>query len=230
MAIAFDAATVQTFTGGNQSFSHTTAGTNRYIFITAQDDRDMDVGDGDVSYNSVNVPRVALYDDGGNRPTMRVFGLVAPASGANTVSITVNADPKNQANSMVTSWTDVDQTTPIGTFSTATGAATPATVDVTGTTSGNFVVDFMTQEDPGADPTVGASQTARVISGATGDEMESGVSNEAAGGTITMSWGVSLATWVTGAVELNEAAAGGGGTTIPVLMNSYRQRHQFSIG
>lgn len=210
MALGFDNATVQTWTSGNQSFSHTVTGADRYIFITAQDDRDMTVNDGDVSYNSVNVPLVATYDDGGARPTMRVFGLKAPATGSNTVAITVTDDPKNQANSMVASYTGVDQTTPIGTFSTATGATTPATVNVGSTTSGNWVVDFMCEEDPDSDPTAGAGQTERIAIGATGDEMQAGISDEvSSGGTVTMSWAVlDLATWITGAVELVEITGG----------------------
>ena len=172
MALAHDATSQLQWTSGTpQTVSHTCTGTDRYLFVAVCDDRDGDVADGAVSYNSVNVPRVAIYDDGGARPTMRVFGLVAPATGANTVSVTVATDPKSQMNMMNTSYTGVDQTTPIGTFATATGGNTPATVNVTGTTSGNFVVDFMCEEDPGADPTVGASQTARHAQGAAGDEM-----------------------------------------------------------
>lgn len=214
MAIAFDASSSLQWTSGSpQTFSHTCTGADRYIFIGVMDDRDGVVNDGDVSYNSVNVPLLVTVSDGG-RPTMRVFGVKAPSTGSNTVSVTVDTDPKNQMNAMVASYTGVDQTTPLGaSMFTATGGATPATVDATSTTSGSWVVDFMTQEDPSADPTAGASQTARIAQGATGDEMEAGVSDEvSSGGTVTMSWTVTdLTTWVTAAIELMEAAGGGGG-------------------
>ncbi len=220
MALAFDAISSLIWQSGNQTFSHTTGGTDRYLFITIGDDRDAVINDGAVAYNSVNCPRVAIIDNAG-RPTLRVFALVAPATGANNITITVATDPKNQAFATGQSYNGVDQTTPIGTFSTAIGGNTPATVDVTSTTAGNFVVDFMTLDDANADPVVGAGQTARHVQGVDPGllEMEHGVSDEPAGGTITMSWAVTTATpWATAAVELSEAAGGGGGT-VPLFFD-----------
>lgn len=210
MALSFDAISSLIWQSGTpQTQSHTITGSDTYLFITVGDDRDGIINDGAVSYNSVNCPRVAIIDNAG-RPTLRVFGLVAPTTGANTISVVVDTDPKNIAFTTGQSYTGVHQTTSIGTFVTATGGNTPATVDVTSTTSGNLVVDFMTLDDFNADPVAGTGQTARHVQGADlGNlEMEHGVSDEAAGGTITMSWAVTTATpWATAAVELLIAAA-----------------------
>ena len=222
MALAHDAVSALDWESGTpQTVSHTITGSDTYLFVSVFWDRDGVVNDGAVSYNSVNVPQVVTI---GTRPQLKVFGLVAPASGANTVSVTVGTDPKNQMNMMNTSYNGVDQTTPIGTFSTASGNLADMTVDVASTTAGNLVVDFATKEGTGTDPTVGASQTARIAQGATGFEMNAGTSDEAASGTITMSWTSAIGNWVQAAVELNEVAAGG--LSIPVAMNSYRQHHQ----
>ncbi len=208
----FDAPSELTFVSGTpQTISHTCTGADRFLWIVVSDDRDMDVGDGDVSYNSVNAPRIAVVDNGG-RPTTRIFGLAGPATGANDISVVVNADPKNFGQILSASFTGVDATTPVGTFTTATGEVAALTVTVADTATDELVVDGMSLDEANAaDPTAGGGQTARVVRGAGAEELEGGVSTEVATGANTvMSWTVEdTIPWATAGAALQSAAGGG---------------------
>lgn len=137
-----------------------------------------------------------------------------PVAGTYTIAVTGTA-----ANSMhgAASFTGVDQTTPFSTPVTASGTASPVTVDVTGTLTTDMVVDFAGIKDPGT-VTIGAGQS--LGWNALGTDVQGMGSREPGnGGTITMSWTMTASVgWATIAAALKAAAEAGGGGPGPLWM------------
>src|SRR5687767_4838191 len=96
----------------------------------------------------------------GNGRGIAIARLVAPATGSNTLAITWNGSQVIEYYVIAEPWKDVHQTTPLGTQATATGASSPATVNVS-TSAGNTVTDIAYCEATagGNSLTAGASQT-----------------------------------------------------------------------
>jgi len=104
------------------NFSYTVgSGTNRLLMLGAWSASTIN----SASYNSVSMTAV------GSVGSAKAFALVAPASGSNTVSVTLSA--YNGLRWRADDYTDVDQTTPTGTAVTNTGSSSnaPTTGSVT---------------------------------------------------------------------------------------------------
>ena len=140
MAPTLDAATFDD--GGSNSsssYSHTVTGSETYLLVYVA------TGDGTtnaiedvtgVTYNSISMSELATdFED--THVNLHLFGLVAPASGSNTVAITLGGTPDGHA-SIAASYTAVNQSTPIGTAANNSGTAQPATVAVS-SASGELV-------------------------------------------------------------------------------------------
>lgn len=88
MAIAFDASVLgpNTLAASPQTWSHTTSGTNRILFVGAISTADTITG---VTYNSVAMTLIGKTSyPGVGRQGVALFYLINPTSGANTVSVT----------------------------------------------------------------------------------------------------------------------------------------------
>lgn len=101
----------------------------------------------------------------------------------------------------VTTFYNVSQTTPVGTFVSATGNSTTATVNA-GSASNELVYDVVAKRNQ--TPTVGAGQTQRYVLDS-GSEIEAGASTEPGAATTTMSWTGSSSDWCIGAVPVKPA-------------------------
>lgn len=158
MAVAFDAvgpdATgATTDTGGSPApnpltWSHTCSGSDRYLEV------DIVVGDSTddsattidgVTYNSVAmtlVPGSLVHSNNGNAGYVVKYGLVAPATGAHTVSVAFTSGGVGSVNVKAgsKSFTGVDQTTPYDGVTTAFGSSTTPSVAVS-SAAGNMVSD-----------------------------------------------------------------------------------------
>lgn len=91
-----------------------------------------------VSMTSVLGP---IHSGGATRGFVQMFRLVAPAPGANTVSITVTGGTADLTAASI-SFNNVNQTTPIQNATSATGSSTAPSVTVTSAT-GNVVIDAL---------------------------------------------------------------------------------------
>ncbi len=93
MSIAFGATTQSTNGGGNLTFSHTTSGTNRMLFVGAVGGV---LGTGisnditAISYNSVALTKIneKQINTGGTGRWVSLWYLIAPTTGANNVVVT----------------------------------------------------------------------------------------------------------------------------------------------
>lgn len=110
MAIAFDAVgPTNAWTGGATSltFSHTCTGDNRLLLVGFLTNNSTDVITG-VTYNSVAMTRLKEQDHGDGYRNY-VYGLIAPATGANNVVISASSSSVIYAVSA--SYTGVSQST-----------------------------------------------------------------------------------------------------------------------
>lgn len=218
MAATFDAATDGVAGAGTAiSVTHTATGTDRAAFA----------GGGAVD-GSPDLVSSATY--AGSAMTERWdavfatfythFGLtiVAPATGAQTVTVNFGGSNGNSSLAVVTA-TSVDQTTPFGTAATATGNSTTPSVAVSAATD-DLVVDNVVYVGTGA-ATAGAGQTGRTANTNVGTEFGHATSTEAGAATVTMSWTIATANWAIGGIAF-KAAAGGASVFIKMVGNNFR--------
>ena len=208
---------VSTSTSNHASVSsitttHTTpAGTNRCLIVgvSVYDPSGTNAEPTGITYNG-SQDFTKITEDYQGSLNSSLWRLVAPATessgGAddNNAVVISFAGSRESITIGFTSWTNVDQTSPVGTGVTAksSGTTTP-TVNVSAT-KGGVVVDNVAAS--AAVTGTGASQTQRWNGNPSGS-LEAGTgSSEPAGSTdatVTMSHTISSAAWVTCAVEIN---------------------------
>lgn len=215
--VAFDAVASATGFGGANpaspiTWSHTCTGSNRYlevdIFVGTPTAPDSDIAVTGVTYNSVSMTLVAsslVHSNGINRGYVVRYGLVNPASGSNTVSVSytntsVQATDAVGCNSR--SYTGVNQTTPYSNLASATGSGTSATVNVTSAAGSMVSAAF-----DGGSSFSSTNQTQRwrynVNPNSAGGN---GAGNTAAGATsVTMSASLGSDDWAVVAYSINPA-------------------------
>jgi hypothetical protein len=215
MAIAHDATTTVGTTAASVSLSHTCTGSNLLLVAKIGIRSAASASVSDVKYGGVAMTKT----DGAaasmvkvastNEVRTEIWKLVAPATGANSVSVVLNAS--RVVTVSVSSYTGVDQTTPLGTAVSASGNSNAISVSVP-SASTELVVDAAAQVGggPSATLTVGASQTQR------SNEKEdnavlylTGVGSEETGATSTaMTWSSdTIQDWAAVGVPLKAAAA-----------------------
>ena len=198
-SIAFDAASSATLSGpGTLSWSHTVAAGSDRCLVIGYSDYGWITNATNVTYNAVAATSVSTATNG-NGPVASLWRLVAPDTGANTVSMDVTSQVTSSGGAV--SYTGVDQTTPFGTAATATGASTTPSV-VVSSASGELVVDALSSG--GNTPTAGAGQTSRIALA-----NFFGMSEEAGAASVTMSWTTDTSNeWAIVGAPLKAAAAG----------------------
>lgn len=168
-----------------------------------------------VTYNGVNM---TLVDEVAYSLSVGVslWRLVAPAAGSNNVVITFGNTDQYHVSAAV-SFSGVDQTTPLGTPTTATSTGTTApSVTVSGAT-GDLIVDchgIFQASGTATTVTVGASQTSRVegtLSGVTARRLC--MSTEDGAASVVMDWSLSQSCR-TRSVGVAIQPAGGGSTDV----------------
>lgn len=221
MAVVPDAASNGGGTGaGPFTFSHTTSGANRVMVagiayyhpiatITA------------VTYNGVALTAIPSASADSGDYHVRLYALIAPATGSNTVSVSVSASVYELGAGVVTV-TGAHQTSPTGTPVSATGNDMTPTVDALAN-SDELVMDTLSIIHSGT-LSVGAGQTSQWNTTVGGFFKYAGSTEAGAGGTTTMSWAnTSSQPWALVAVPVKPVAAGGG-SAVPVFINHLRQQ------
>lgn len=201
MAAAHDATSSAEGVGvSSLTWSHTCTGADRCLVVGVS------LYDSAVVVSSVTYAGVAMTSVGSAsrlNAKMHLWRLIAPATGANNIIVTLDA--ANDVVGGAESATGVDQTTPLGTFASATGSSTAPTVDVSAAAD-DLVVDTL-GADSGATATVGAGQTQRWNRSGAPIPIGAG-STEPGAATVTMSWTLSAAgAWAIGCAALKAAAA-----------------------
>lgn len=202
MAIVED---VKTATGSGVSqidvLSVVSQGNDRTIFVEFQDEGNRATTSVTFDPGGANEKAGVLVGEVSNVFRTSIWRIDAPAAVTATVRIVFNGGTSVTATA--TAWSGVDQTTPNDAAVTATGGASPATVDVA-SEIGDRVLDSV--EAVNVAITVGGGQTQR--SNQSVGEVTGGVSTEPGAGTVTMSWTFGATDgWEIVACNVNAAAA-----------------------
>ena len=150
--IAFDAASNSAYQAASSSYSwsHTCTGTDRCLFVGVSILSGVSASVSGVTYNSVAMTLVRSKASAGGTIRSELWRLVAPATGSNTVAVTLSAAVNSSAGAV--SMTGVHQTTPTEADADATGVNigtdNPATtVDVVTVADKDWVIDCVASDD-----------------------------------------------------------------------------------
>ena len=195
------------------TYAHTVSGSDRLLVVGVGTNSSTLSS---ITYAGPTLTAVAETDaEGGIRGYMQ--RLVAPTTGANNVVVTF-VDLSN-ITSTASSYTGVDQTTPVDTPATAvsTAGSTAPSVVVTSATD-DLVIDAVHDDGVGT-ITVDAGQTERGNHRGAGNGAGQAMSTEAGAAWVTMSWTKSVSNkWGIIGVSMNPAAAGGAGRPLRRMM------------
>lgn len=199
MAIAVDVtSTLDTNASSNPSWSHTCTGSDLLLVVLIPRYRTGGSTITAVSYNGVALTQAAASANDGQDDQVDIWYLKNPATGAHTVALTCSGITGRIG---ATSFTGVDQTTPVGTGVTNTGNSTTPTVDASSTT-GEVVVGAMASDASVAGlPSGGAGQTP-VDWASTADFEATASSHEAGSTTTTHSYTINSREWAIAALPI----------------------------
>lgn len=129
MAIAFDAQSKDSASfqsGTSFSWTHTCSGSDRYLIVSVFTFTPAGTLTAP-TYNGVSMTQIQVTDLSGSNK-LWLFGLVAPATGANTVSFSFSSSNSFVAG-VATSYTGVDQTNPLDNSAIQNDISSGATYD-----------------------------------------------------------------------------------------------------
>ncbi len=232
MSVAVDAtSTGSASTANSVTFSHSTASASDRLMLVGVS---MDATGGSavtsVTYGGQSLTLVGTLEGGANPIRVEIWRLVNPAAG--TANLVVNLNRNADGVSVgVTTFTGVNQTSPLGAFASAIGTSASPSVDVT-SASGELVYDVVAGKDA-TSLTHGTGQT-ELWELANGAGNQRGAGSTAAGAaTVTMSWSKTTsgtAEWAIGAVPIKAAVANTAPTiTLPATALSYTENGPAAI-
>ncbi|MEA2238806.1 MAG: hypothetical protein QOC81_3530 [Thermoanaerobaculia bacterium] len=201
------------------SWSHTTTtAANRYIVAEISINLAGGTSGTNVTVTGVTYGGTPMGFLGGSTRTTTVrtelWGLAAPASGTNTIAVTVaNTGARNlSVTAGAQSFSNVDQNNPTGTAVGNNGSSTVASVSTTSTPY-DYVVDVV--GFAGNTPLItGLSQDVRWTTNTTGPNFAGGGSNARGYTNIAMAWTTTSANWAIEAIPLKQVAVGVTKTTV----------------
>lgn len=209
MAVAVDAASVSNTTDAQQakSWSHTCSGSDRLLIVTVMwnDSNGTDADLTSVTYNSVAMTAVgattrANTSVSGVDRCIRSYYLVAPATGSNTVAVTMNQSGLSFGAAAV-SYTGVNQIIPLGTqvVNSTTSSVTTLACTVSSAT-GNMVHSGIANRNTGTVTTPTTQQWNFIIS--TNNRYGGAATAGGASVTCTYSWSTGFANQAMMAVDI----------------------------
>jgi len=201
------------------SVAHSTSGANR-LLVAGVGQSSLGAGTATATYNSVSLTQINTQIGFGGLTRNTLLRLIAPATGSNTLACTLSKT-EDEAVLGAVSYTDVHQTTPLGTAAKATSGGNVPTVAVT-SAHGELVTGFVYQYNSTDQAlTVGAGQTERWenedIAGA--GTIDGGMSDEVtalAATSVTFSYANAVSDWTIIGVSIKPAAP----TVVPKTIKS----------
>lgn len=168
MAIAFDAASSTSGNSSSFSWSHTCSGSDRLLVVQIGIQNGAEVSPiTAVTYNGVALT-LQRRDYVTYQVVAETWTLVAPATGANNVQVTLSGADKMAMGAI--SLTGVDQSTPVGAkngYITSSGTGGPQSISLTTSYDNSWIVEFCCVNDP-QQPSVNSGQTSRWAVNTTG--------------------------------------------------------------
>ncbi|MDW8267214.1 MAG: hypothetical protein RMJ52_17980, partial [Gemmataceae bacterium] len=186
------------------------SGSDRLLLvgITVEDDGTAGITIGTVTYAGNNLTLVGSASSGEVRT--QIWRLISPPVGVGTVTISgTGAGTGDEIAVGAIHFFGVDQTTPLGTFTSATGTTSPATLTLA-STAGQLVFGVLGLDDSRTATSAGG-QTQRwniASQGTAGDGIRGAAATQPGGGSVTLSWTLPTAdNWALGAVRINPASS-----------------------
>jgi len=178
-------------------------------------------GPGTVLFNGNAVQPVDTQSDGDWSMASLYYYVLQAGDKGSSKNVTADGTPSEGIMAVVT-LKGTETTTPVRASNKATTTGNPVTVDVTGLTAGDWVIDCVGWWEA-IQLTVGADQDERQQVGyGTSEEAIAVSTEEAVSGTVTMSWtNASLAYWATVAVGIKAAAGAPATPTGQVIATVY---------
>jgi hypothetical protein len=169
------------------SWSHTTSGSNRYLVVglSGWDDASS-LTDVNVSYAGVPMTKLGGEQTGGNNNAV-LWGLVNPASGDNTVSITNVPAGFAELGGGSVSFSGVNQSIPVGTLVSSQGQTADLSLS-----SGDIGIDVFYAGGDGSNgrtqPIPGANETVRINQSTNAAAKWHMMGTETGSGNTTLDW------------------------------------------
>lgn len=190
-AIAFDATSSVNATDSTnpKTFSHTTSGSDRVLTLSIGSIRD----DTSASYNSVSMTRGA-YNFYGSSANATIYYLGDPASGTNTVSVTMSSLNNGYATFCAISFSGANSSDPLGATNTVghNTSLTSESLSITTTYNNSFLVDsfYIQPSYTGSTWAAYTGQTQRNWQSFINDNGQGGASTKptTTAGSYTMRW------------------------------------------
>lgn len=209
MAIAHDADSNSGYqTISTYSWAHVSGGINRYLVVGVSM-LSLAQTVSSITYKGIALSLIGVRASITGAARVELWGMAAPASGSNTVEVTLSGAISSASNA--STYTDVHQFTPIESFNSAQATnvgAADATVNVTTLADNDWSVDIVASDDTAIGVNAGQTQTGNVTGiGGSGSMSYKGPQTPA--GAVTMSWTNigALATWAIASVGLRPTAA-----------------------
>jgi len=193
--VTIDAITSQSqnVSTGTVTVAHTCSGTNRVLLVAFSNRFGTIFDITGVTYNSVAMTQLGTINnsDSGANIEGWLFGLIAPATGANNVVVTIDAPPTDTSIGII-SFNAANQTTAFGTCATATqNNSNSPSVTVVGATN-DLIIDAVATYAAPSSATVGSGQTERAKLLASGGLL---MSSEDGAASVVMDWSLGSNTW-----------------------------------
>ena len=214
--VAVDATSTGATTGNSLTISHMTSGTSRLMLVGVSMDAQTSASVTSVTYNGSALSLVGTIQDTGSNVRVELWQMVAPATGTHDVVVSFSQSMTEGGIAGVMTFNGVDQTTPLGSFASAQGIGTTASVNVS-TDVGDLVFSTM-GVDGGTDDALNhaAGQTEYWETFQPGTE-GAGSTKLATSTSETMSWTFLSNQWAIGAVSIKSVA----NTEMQMITGSY---------
>ena len=188
------------------AWSHTVGlGANRLLLVGVSINSGTTVSG--ITFGAQALTLVGAQNGQATQTRVEIWRLIAPNSGSATVTVTMSAAAVFGGGA--TSFADVDQGTPLGTFASAGNNTTTPSITLA-SAAGELVFDTVGARGDATTLTVGAGQTQQwnYATGSTPNDVIGGGSTEPGAASVTMSWTEGSAvgrSWAIGAVPIKPA-------------------------
>ncbi|MBP1647650.1 MAG: hypothetical protein H6Q30_1095 [Bacteroidetes bacterium] len=200
--ISHDATSSALGSSSTLTWPHTTGtGDDRLLIVGVSNRRSNRTVSG-VTYAGRSLTRAGFRNSVLSTSRLEIWYLLAPPPGSADVIVTLSASTDLVCGAI--SFSGVDQTTPLGPFTSAIGLGVSASLSLA-SAANEIVVDVVTAPGFAGSLTPGVGQTTNwnMGTGTGGSNVHGGSSNRAGASSVTMSWALGgLSDWAIGAVTL----------------------------
>ncbi len=226
LRVSLDSKTTGSTSGSGLTLSHTAAGDDRLMLVTVSMAHPDGESVNNITYNGTSLFLVGTTG-GGHDALVEIWGLVAPDLGTHDVVVSLTGSPSEGTIVGVSTFAGVDQSTPLGTFTSATGDSSSLAVNV-GSAEDELVFAAITVDNgdnQSLSPGAGQTEYWDLYRG----HANAGASVEDGATTVNMSWNFGDGNpWAVGGISIRPTIAtnlaptitsNGGGDTAAINLN-----------